>query len=598
MKTWSLLVSIAALLFISIPQQTHAQEPSSTNTMPRGGEYSVQSILSECDDRFNANNASRFVAEAFWLDDDGDLRIGNENRNREYRATEQPDVFTSEISGGPYRTITLLSDTLFTELTVFSDDSPCNMLQIYTFARSEIADQDAMAGIPLPLASADIGVGYRVSRTRTNCTFFPNGFFNSESLDVNFKLQDDGRILVAQYGDIEGYATGTYYVQTPNPSVYIHQREEAVTIITLRNSAYFEREIYYVDGCVLEDAFILPERFIFGEADDNATVLLGGGDGDTESDAVDDTGSVVIALPNGFTLISPPEWGASGVTDAVFLFFNDDTLSREIVIRAVINQQLVFGFNDYDPATVSPNEIITAYYQATPPNRSMEGVEISETTVSGFPALRGEQIVEGVSRQIIVVDTDSGRVGLAITVETAAQDTWQPIIDDIVNSLSTERAIDGPPQFMVELSTGDVLNTENSDFEFVDFQNYSLLFSADGTIGETLTVTLYPETPFTTTSYELQTADFGDLVRGAAVALPFTIDDTLYTAIYADIENGLLNIETDGVSIDGTFEFTARLLRIDQGFNLFVTPDNLPPLPESVTVSGSFSNIVPPPREQ
>jgi hypothetical protein len=571
----------------------NAQANKGTDALPLGGEYSVQQVTAQCETRYNANLVTRFVADGFALDDDGDLRIGNSNRYREFKKTDQIGVYTSNVNGGPYRTITVWSETLFTEEVIWSDGSPCNTLMIYSFVRAEVPDQDNVAGIPLPRSSNEIGYDYNVNSVRENCTIYENGVFNRDNAQVNFKLQADGQLLVAQYNDIEGYSTASYFFQTNNPQVYIREYMHSTSVIHLISASHFQRETFFADGCTFSDVYFLPLE-VFFEAEGTVIAVASG----EASPALVTNTPKQAALINGVTLTYPADWGVSAGSDTARLtfYYKDEELNTNLEVRALTGTGLVFGLNTYDPDQLTMADVMTAYYQSIPPSYSANGVMVTDIAIGDSAGLRGELIAEERSRQFMVIDTGaSGYVGLVVNVETRAQEKWQPVIDELIASLNTEHAFAGPAEFTIELDTGEVFNPATAAVEFIDFQRLQISFSMNGASGETPVIAIYPQLPFASGTYQLRDVTLADQVLGALVNIPLMIDGELYMLNYTSNVRGTLTLEYDGVSLSGTVNFTADFTQFIRGYEIGVTPDNPPPFPDSITVSGSFNHIVPPP---
>jgi len=592
---------ILCILMLSSRKTILSQNLNGVDVLPIGGEYSVQRITSDCETRYNGYSNSRLVAESFTLDEDGDLRIGNEDRYRQYRPTDEVGVFTSTVNGGPYRTITILSDTSFIEETIWSDGSPCNSVDIYNHVAEDTQDIDNVDGIPLPRASADIGFGYNVNRLRENCTIFENGQFTWENSQVNFKLQSNGQVLVASYGETTGYSTGTYYVLTDIPGLYARQYSHSLSTIRLISPDFFQRNFYYEDGCKVSDTYYLPGEALL--ALDEAAIEGEPADGDLLSESADsqpDT-SERIALINGVTFERPAEWDVSAGSDTSILFmgYRDEELDTYIEMRVLARDGLVFGFEEYVPSEGSMVDIITAYYMSNPPAYTADGVTMTDVSIAGLSGMRGELVVEGQLKQFVILETGvGGYVGVAINMVADARDTWQPFIDEWLTTISTDTAFEGGSDFMIELSTGEIFNPDTAEVGFSDFQNFQLYFSMNGTPGETASVTINPQMPLSSGIYQLQDVTMGQPTLGALINIPMMINDELYLLNYTTGVEGTLDLTYNGASVSGTINFTAGFSRFIQGIDINASPENPPEFPDSITVTGTFSNLVPPPLEE
>ncbi len=469
MKRWSFI--IPCILMLSSFTTILSQDLNGVDVMPVAGEYSVQSITTDCETRYNGYSMTRFVAGSFTVDDDGDLRIGNDDRYRQYRATNKVGIFTADVNGGPYRTITILSDIGFIEEIIWSDGSPCNTVAIHNFVSAETQDIDSIDGISLPRASAMIGFGYNVHRTRENCTRFENGVVTWDNSQVNFKLQTDGEILVAQYGDPIGYSTASYYTQTEVAGLYARQNSFFVSTIRLISPGFFQRDFYYEDGCKVSDTLYLPTEALLAlneSANEADIVDLGATSGtdDTQPDAPQR-----IALINGVTFERPEDWDVSAGSDPSILFmgYRDGELDTYIEMRLLAGDGLVFGFAEYDPSQRPMTDLITAYYQANPPAYSADNVVMSDVTIAGLTGMQGELALDGQLKQFIILDTGGGGyIGVVINLDDSAQDKWRPFIDEWLGTINTDTAFEGGSEFMIELSTGEIFNPDTAEAEFID----------------------------------------------------------------------------------------------------------------------------------
>ncbi len=120
----------------------------------------------------------------------------------------------------------------------------------------------------------------------------------------------------------------------------------------------------------------------------------------------------------------------------------------------------------------------------------------------------------------------------------------------------------------------------------------------NGTFDETASVNINPQTPLASGTYQLNDVTMGQQTLGVLVNIPITINDELYFLNYTTGVEGTLELDYDGASVSGSFNFKAGFSRFIQGTNINATPENLPEFPNSITVTGTFSNIVVPPLDQ
>lgn len=587
-------VSVVLLMLFIVVANLQAQSLMGTDAIPLGGEYNVQEIVSGCDDRYNGIITSRFVAEQFWIDDDSNLRIGNDTRSLTYEATDAVGLYVSDPDIEPQQSLTIVSDTLFTEELALGINVPCKTVRIYTFARPMPLDSDTANNIALPQVTSDIDFKFNVSSLRENCPLVGDDLFFGEGIDVNFMTQADGVVLVEQYGEVEGYSRGRYFIQTTNPQIYVYEDEYRRSTITLQSKNYFQRETIYNDGCFINDTYFLPAEAIFANEGSalSEELLI-----DIQENAV----SPKVAVSNGATIAPPDGWEIwyTGNNNEIIIEYRDEASDTNAEVRLLAGDRLVFGMNaDYDPNTHSIDEMFNIYFQAVPPY-SLDSLITSDVTIAGLSGIRGEVSADDRIRSLTILETGiAGRIGVMTVTPMNMSDALQTAVDDLLASISTENAIDSPPDFLVELSTGEVLNPDIASVGFYDNPAFHMAFEADGTIGETMAVGIYLPYPVPTGTYDLRDFVPRDYVLAARLTLPVPIADELFMANYESNVVGTLTIdETDGVSISGSFSFAADFSYFFKGFEGKVTPDNPPPLPDNITITGNFSNLVPPPIE-
>jgi|GEM_PF-2401674 len=592
---------VLLLLIINLFGVTQAQVFVGTDDLPLSGVYHVQQITNQCEDRYNGQTTSRFVVDQFRLNDDGNLLIGNENRSLLYRATDQTGVFTNNIDGGTQRTLTVVSDTLFVQDIRWSSGLPCQTQMIYTYAIETPPDIDAIDGIPLPQATAGSDIKFNWNLVRENCPLFGDRVFTRDDYEINFKLQHDGSVLVAQFGNVEGYSTGTYFIRTTSPNVYVFENEYSYSYIYLYSPEYFRRDIFYDDGCTISNTYFLPIENLF---DDEGTAFAEPNTTLDDSSTTTDTDSPdtnTVALNNGLVFEPDEAWTVRSVNNNDQLIFNyrDEASDTRIEARALMNSALLFGASNYDPNSYPINDLMNIYFQSVPPNYSSAGLSLTETTLAGQSATMGEVITDEFTRRLYVVENSSGRFAITTLIPSVASADAIAQVEALLTSINTDFLIDSPADFMIDLDTGEQLIPDSAEVAFGDFPQFNIFFFADGVTGETTTITIYPNYPITSGTFDLRTPSMTDLLWTVGVSIPVMFEGELYTVVYASSVDGMMQIDTNGVSMDGTLDFAATYTRLNKEFEVNLTPpDNFPTFPQQITVSGTFSNLVPPPIDE